>query len=195
MKSCRLILVHVLPNRWPIGFLLSVFLLTMPAHAQPALSLEEGFVGTTVFQGQELTYTVRDGLAIHGGDIVLGTAEEAAVAAQGNGVSQEPAVAEQDAGSLQPGLWPGGVIPYVIDDDVTNSEGVLKAIEEWNTKTVISLVERSTEEDYVRFRSSPTVSCRADQGRVGARTVRYVARQLCLQRRGSRDRSHHRHVA
>jgi len=42
------------------------------------LLLGQGHGLTTVFRGQELTYEVIDGLAIHGGDIILGTADEAA---------------------------------------------------------------------------------------------------------------------
>ena len=141
-----------------------VFLVALPAHAHQSSPVvpEEGAVGTTIFRGQELTYTVRGGLAIHGGDIILGTAAEVAAAA-GHVAAAGVQVATQPEDE---GLWPGGVVPYVIDQDVQNSEDILKAIEEWNSKTVISLVERTTEEDYVRFRSVAG-GCRAHQGRIG----------------------------
>ena len=154
----------------------AVFLMLW-AHgeAMAPLLLGQSHGLTTVFRGQELTYEVIDGMAIHGGDIVLGTAEEAAAASMRHG----PAVSGKSrdrlaapdwvsaATHVEPEyLWPGGVIPYVIDDDLTNSQDVLRAIEEWNSKTVISLVERTTQEDYVRFRSVAG-GCRAHQGRIG----------------------------
>ena len=132
-------------------------------------------VRTTVFRGRELSYEVIDGMAIHGGDIILGTAEEAAAASPRPGPTasriSKARLAAPDRLSAATAVeseyfWPGGVIPYVIDDDSTNSEDILRAIEEWNSKTVISLVDRTTEEDYVRFRSA-NGGCSAYQGRAG----------------------------
>ena len=152
------------PRTWLSLLLVAV----LSAYAQQPLRVSpgEGVVATTIFRGQELTYTVRDGLAVHGGDIILGTAEEAAAAAPQLTGLQREARAQQSADPGQDGLWPGGVIPYVIDQDVANSQDVIRAIGEWNSKTVISLVERTTEEDYVRFRSVAD-GCRAHQGRIG----------------------------
>ena len=139
------------------------------------LLLGQGIVHTTVFRGRELSYEVIDGMAIHGGDIILGTAEEAAAASPHHGPTvsrkSKARLAAPDRLSAATAfeseyLWPGGVIPYVIDHDVSNSQDVLRAIEEWNSKTMISLVERTTEEDYVRFKSAPG-GCSAYQGRMG----------------------------
>ena len=143
-----------------------VFFVALLVHAQQPTPLPpaKGAVGTTIFRGQELTYTVRDGLAIHAGDIILGTAEEAAAAAPPQVGGRSQAAAQRVTRSLD--LWPGGVIPYVIDDDVANSEDILRAIEEWNSKTVISLVERTMERDYVRFEAGEGV-CAAHLGRRG----------------------------
>ena len=63
-------------------------------------------------------------------------------------------------------LWPGGVVPYVIDADLVNRDDVLAAIREWNEKTVIRLVERKTEQNYVRFKSVDR-GCRAHLGMIG----------------------------
>ncbi len=146
-------------------------LAVLPAYAQqPPMLPGEGVVGTTVFRGQELTYTVTDGLAIHGGDIILGTVEEAAAAAPLAAAAELRPATHQGTEHDDEGLWPGGVIPYVIDQDVSNAQDVLRAIEEWNSKTIISLIERTTEEDYVRFRSvegNVVSACRAHQGRIG----------------------------
>ena len=70
-------------------------------------------------------------------------------------------------------LWPDGIIPYVIEAGFTDKalNDIELAIQEWNTKTVITLVQRKTEPDYVRFQprgfrpSEPY--CRANLGRKG----------------------------
>ena len=59
-------------------------LAVMWTHGQemvPFLS-GQGIVRTTVFQGRELSYEVINGMAIHGGDIILGTAEAAAASSR-----------------------------------------------------------------------------------------------------------------
>ena len=53
--------------------------------------------GVTLYRGLVLDYEVIDGLAVHGGDMVLGTAEEAA-AARGRETRGEPGSSEE--GSL-----------------------------------------------------------------------------------------------
>ena len=114
--------------------------------------------GVTVYRGLVLDYEVIDGMAVHGGDIVLGTAAEAAAAAP----SREPSEPERSEGparrdiagvSSASSLWPGGRAPYEIDDGVESAlrERIHAAIEEWNAKTVISLFPRTDEPSYVRF--------------------------------------------
>ena len=98
--------------------------------------------------------------------MILGTAENAAAKAPRAAAVRGQASVHQGIGREDDGLWPGGVIPYMIDRDVTNSQDVLRAIGDWNSKTVISLVERTTEEDYVRSRFGAD-TCRAHQGRIG----------------------------
>ena len=64
-----------------------------------------------------------------------------------------------------PCIWPGGVVPYVIDDDVPGRDRILRAIREWDTKTVLRFVERRSERDYLRFALEPvsgTSLCRED---------------------------------
>ena len=126
-----------------------------------------GPLSTTIFRGQELAYEVVDGLAVLGGDIVLGTAEEAAatrdpLAFPGSmaGLSRSTSTEPEDH------LWPGGVIPYVIDEHVEDSKAVLEAISIWNRRTVISLVERDAEPNYVRFRKGDG-ACRSHIGMIG----------------------------
>ena len=47
-------------------------------------------------------------------------------------------------------LWPDGIIPYVINPELSNPF-VLDAIQHWNENTVIRLVERTDQENWVRF--------------------------------------------
>ena len=155
-----------MPTVGPIAWF-AVFCLSISIQAQQS-SIDksvEGTVGSTLYQGQEVTYVVEDGLAIHGGDVILGTVEMVTRIPSSASLPQHVAV-QQVSSSVDEGLWPEGVIPYVIDESITNVQDVTQAIEEWNRKTVISLVERTDEEDYVRFKSTPG-GCRAHQGRIG----------------------------
>ena len=130
--------------------------------------------GVTVYRGLVLDYEVIDGLAVHGGDMVLGTAEEAAAAAP----SREPA--KREAREAPPGpvrrdlfptknswLWPGGRVPYVIHEDLEGEdlEVIHAAIEVWNTKTVIDWIPRTDEWEYALFGPRDSGPCRSGVGR------------------------------
>ena len=128
--------------------------------------------GISTFRGQEVAYEVVDGLAVFGGDMVLGTVEEV-VARHGGERSRKPSTAawpeRRDlAAAPDDYLWPNGVIPYVIDAGFTEQgmRRIRTAIEEWNTETVINLVERTTESDYVKFLPAGG-GCRSRIGRAG----------------------------
>ena len=137
--------------------------------------------GVAIYRGQELHYEVIDGLAVHDGDMILGTVEEvleeqrrlrSTKAATGLQPARRDVAAKEDVG-----LWPDGIVPYVIDPGFSGR--VLKyideAINEWNSKTVITLVKRTTELDYVRFkpRQDP-FGCSAGLGRRRRGGVQFV---------------------
>ncbi|MCY4596467.1 MAG: M12 family metallopeptidase [Bryobacterales bacterium] len=64
-------------------------------------------------------------------------------------------------------LWPDGVIPYEIDGTVVAEfQSLESAIRRWNERTVITLVPRTSESDFVRF-TAEEVGCRSYVGRVG----------------------------
>ena len=123
-------------------------------------------IRTGVYRGRVVTYEIIDGLAVWDGDIVLGTPEELdepSVFAAPNkalDISTKALVAERS----KEGLWPGGVIPYVIDPELSNPF-VLDAIQHWNESTVIRLVERTDQPNWVRF--VPSDGCRAYVGMIG----------------------------
>lgn len=143
--------------------------------AAVAASGEPRTWGETEFRGRTLRYEVRGGLAIHGGDMVLGRVEEieAREARQrGKGDRGKLPLRPRSISAVEPDyLWPGGVIPYEIDPRLTEAqrEGIPEAIAAWNEQTVISLVPRDGQADYVRFEPRETGSCAAPAGRQGGR--------------------------
>ena len=115
--------------------------------------------GMTVYRGLVLDYEVIDDMAVHDGDIVLGTAEEAAAAAPSRKPAEgEPAKRDSIAGPARrdisgtssSALWPGGRVPYEIDERIEGEdlEDIHAALEEWNSKTVIEFFPRTDEEEY-----------------------------------------------
>ena len=128
---------------------------------------------TTFFRGRELSYVVIDGMAVHGGDMVLGSVRELE--------PQPPLVGSEKSASpkflvrrdlsphIQQYLWPEGIVPYVIDGDVSaeQRQNIQEAIRAWSDRTVLSLVPRSAEPNYVRFSNVATGICRSSVGMVG----------------------------
>ncbi|MYE05848.1 MAG: hypothetical protein F4Y04_01255 [Chloroflexi bacterium] len=133
--------------------------------------------GVAIFRGQELHYEIVDGLAVHGGDMVLGPVEEVVAEHRRRPSMKVLTDSWPDRRDLAAAedtlLWPDGTIPFVIEAGFTDKalNDIELAIQEWNTKTVITLVQRTTEPDYVRFEprgfrpSEPY--CRANLGRKG----------------------------
>lgn len=100
------------------------------------------------FGPQRVKYAVVDGLAFMESDIFLGKVEEMVDAPEGaNGLAEFTFLKEVGT------RWPGGIVPFVIDPSLPQPERVHQAIEHWNTRTVIKLVARTNEENYVKFRS------------------------------------------
>jgi Astacin (Peptidase family M12A) len=123
-----------------------------------------------------IRYVVVNGRAILDGDVDLGPVEELGTrrvgevvsskdekSVPGIGVTSQPLVV-QPGGRWIPGpgggriyldyLWPGGVVPYVIDRSVSENSAlrqhVMTAIQDWR-RTNVTFVARNGERDYVRF--------------------------------------------
>ena len=128
---------------------------------------------TTSFRGRELSYVVIHGMAVHAGDMVLGRVDDLQprppLAASGK--SPDPSFARRRdlSPTGQKYLWPEGVVPYVIDSDVSAEQRhrIEEAIRAWNDKTVLSLVVRATESNYVRFSNVASGHCRSKVGMAG----------------------------
>jgi hypothetical protein len=112
-------------------------------------------------------------MAVHAGDMILGPASEIeAVPASPNRTGQG-GLSGLERRNIAPAdsdkLWPQGIVPYVLDSDLPEwqRQNVEAAIAEWNDKTVISLVARTVEASYLRFRSVAEGNCRSRVGMVG----------------------------
>ena len=119
-----------------------------------------GQIRSTVHHGRILSYEVVNGWAVHDGDMILGTSEEAAAVWQEH---RRRAQAKQPSALVAPRrdvalydttvLWPDAVVPYKIDPQFTDGakQMITEAIKEWNENTVINLVPATTQEHYVEF--------------------------------------------
>ncbi|MCY4597303.1 MAG: M12 family metallopeptidase, partial [Bryobacterales bacterium] len=186
----RLLMVRVAAWLACAGTLFCVLKTATPAQGQfPSTGYQatgsgeaEGYgavrrTGVALHRGQALRYEVINGMAVHDGDIVLGTVEEV-LAGNSRSLASKDATGSwpvrRDISAVEDEfLWPGGVVPYVIDPGFTaeTSGAIQAAVDEWNSRTVIALVERTTESEFVRFRAAEDGPCRAGAGRrVGRET-------------------------
>ena len=149
-----------------------------------------GTTGVAILGGEALHYEVIDGIAIHDGDMVLGTVEEVIEDTRRwrSGKAVTGSLPERRNLSPESGnsLWPDGIIPYEIEPGFSARalQDIEEAIHEWNSRTVLTLVERTTESSYIHFRprsSTPSgFSCSAAVGyRDGPRGVWLRTPQGC----------------
>ena len=121
-------------------------------------------IRTGVYRGHVVSYEVIDGLAVWDGDIILGTPEElspANVPPPGNTLDNRNKISTI---SSKESLWPGGIVPYVLDPELTNPY-VHDAIRHWEQNTPIRFVERTDQPNWVRF--APGRGCASNVGMVG----------------------------
>ena len=133
--------------------------------------------GVAIYRGQEVRYEIIDGMAVHDGCIVLGTVEEvqeeqrrlrSTKASTGSWPVRRDLAPKEDEH-----FWPDGIIPYVIQPGFTESalNDINEAIHAWNSNTVIKLLERTTEADYVQFRPEGGLQCQVSRRRDGVQTI------------------------
>ncbi|WP_394841698.1 M12 family metallopeptidase [Pendulispora brunnea] len=116
----------------------------------------------------KIEYSVKDGLALYEGDILLGTpATQATPRIAGwldaDIVRSQPAPATKYR-------WPDKTVPYVIDAELSDRSRITRAITQWETKTPLVFVARTPANaaaypDYVVFRSGK--GCHSSVGRIG----------------------------
>ena len=177
----------------PVAFVLGLLTPSVTVADDQAFDSDHplnGSIGVAIFGGEALRYEVIDGIAIHDGDMVLGTVEEVVEANHRwqYGKAVTGSLPERRNLSPESGnyLWPDGIIPYEIEPGFSARalQDIEEAIHEWNSRTVLTLVERTTEMAFVQFRprsSTPSgSSCSAAVGyRVGARAVWLRGPQGC----------------
>ena len=115
---------------------------------------------------------VIDGMAVHAGDIVLGRVDElepTLIRESSKNRDQDFPTSREISSRGQRFLWPEGIVPFVIDDDVSveQRQMIQEAIGEWSDKTVISFVALTMEQNYVRFMNVTSGYCRSHPGMVG----------------------------
>ena len=128
----------------------------------------------TLFDGRVLPYEIIDGMAVHGGDMILGTAEEAARSSLAPDLvdqsqPRDPLTARHASTVDEGRLWPDRTIPYTIDASVPASlrERITAAVDHWNDRTVLTLIPRASQDDFVRFQMTDMGPCRATLGKAG----------------------------
>ncbi|MDE0435497.1 MAG: M12 family metallopeptidase [Bryobacterales bacterium] len=121
-------------------------------------------IRTGVYRGHAVTYEVVDGLAIWDGDIILGTPEELSPDPSPTPGNTPDYRNKISVTSSKEKLWPGGIVPYVIDPELTNPH-VPDAIRHWEQNTPIRFVERTDQPNWVRF--TPSSKCAAPVGMIG----------------------------
>ncbi len=117
----------------------------------------------TPFGPLDLKFEIVDGLAIHQGDIELFEVDGAEHGNSSRGL-RAAGIAKPQHGAQ----WPGGVVPYVIDDDLPNQQRVFDAIAQIEANTSINLVLRTNQDDYIEFTTKKS-NCSSAVGRQGGK--------------------------
>jgi len=103
----------------------------------------------------------RDGLAIVDGDIVLGTEQQL--------VNKDDEETLKGCTDVRSKLWPKGQVAYDLPQEFPNRGAIIKAFDEYNTRTKIKFSSRSAQtKDYLQF--TPT-----DNPNIGGQS--YLGRQ------------------
>jgi Astacin (Peptidase family M12A)/PQQ-like domain len=113
---------------------------------------------------QKVIYEIVGEEAIFEGDIILGKVD-----AQGNLIRSD---LETQSIVADSGRWPGSVIPFVINSNVSAAgvSNINSAIAHWRENSPLTFVARTTQTDYIEFvRGSSAGACSSPVGRVGGR--------------------------
>jgi Astacin (Peptidase family M12A) len=136
-----------------------------PGEFLSSADVRTGLIRGSTFQAKPVQYVVRDGLALFEGDIVLGTVEEMTVRTDELRAEISGAVAAGVVISGQQFRWPNCRVPFTIDPGLANQARVTDAIAHWEAHTSYRFVARTTETDFVTFRTGN--GCSSSVGRQG----------------------------
>lgn len=124
-----------------------------------------GFIVRPSFGIKAVQYTVRDGLAMFQGDIVLGKVED--VEALTDAIRADARDGSTRALTILPDTdfrWEPN-IPFEIDPALPDQGRVTSAIQHWNENTGFEFFRRTSEPDWITFR--PGNGCSSSVGRQG----------------------------
>ncbi|SEU42240.1 Astacin (Peptidase family M12A) [Myxococcus fulvus] len=136
--------------------------------------LREGYAWTPKGKLTPVKYAEVEGLAIHEGDMVLGTVEEMEARKRevlARGGIDGSGVHAQGVGITGANFrWPNSLVPYTIDANVPNQGRITDAINHWQARTHLRFVLRTVLNaalypDYIRFQTGG--GCSANVGRIG----------------------------
>ncbi|MDX1980005.1 MAG: M12 family metallopeptidase [Bryobacteraceae bacterium] len=116
--------------------------------AAPGPKLAAGEKRTSWFRGLAVEHSVVDNMGILEGDILMGPVGELPAY---DYEKDRHRTATAVSNSLY--LWPGGVVPYLIDSNVPNQTRISDAINHWNTQLSghLRIIPRTNESYYLRF--------------------------------------------
>lgn len=152
------------------AFLVFALLMHLMCGCQkPARELNQSELYTYVtgsdLQPKKVFYEVMGGMAIAEGDILLGTVKEAEAArdsVESKSLRGKGAIAMK----FKRSFWSGGVVPYIIDEDLEDQARVTDSMKHIEKNSNIRFKERTDERDYVVFRQV-SEGCFAGVGRQG----------------------------
>ncbi len=133
---------------------------------------------TAEWEGRQVRGQVMDGDFVVEGDIVLGRFSDL----EPQAISAKVPVRASAVLPFTSSRWPGGVVPFIVDDNVPNQSRIDQAVTHWNEKTSIRLIPRTTEVNYVRFRQNNSIStCNSSLGMVGGQQIINISDNGCSQ--------------
>lgn len=134
-------------------------------------SVMQGWVDGRTFTNRPVLFEDVEGMGIFEGDIILGHTEDLMV--EPTGSTGDETVPYGVVVTGEQFRWPGGVVPYVLNPELTSNlrQRILDAIEHWEERTAIDLVERTPANerdfpDWVEFTPADGV-CSSFVGRRG----------------------------
>ena len=107
------------------------------------------YISGRTFGLKKITYSVIDGQGVFEGDIVLGPVDQ--LEEMRTAIEQPAPDVESAVSAGTQFLWPGGVIPFVIDPAMPDQQRVTDAINHLQSHTNLRFPARTTQAAFVRF--------------------------------------------
>ena len=129
------------------------------SQGELAYPTAQGDVVEAYFKGELVTLSYLNGQYVLGGDIIVPESQLTFVA------PPEAVGAQTESVGRTSGRWANNTVYYTIASDLTNRARVTDAIAHWEANTNLKFIQRTTQADYITFRSGS--GCSSSLGRVG----------------------------